>query len=418
LPAEHESIEPSPDEVRAQLDRIFASSAFRNSKRLPRFLNFIAERTLSGNAGEIKERLIGIEVFGRPPDYDLASDPAVRVAAGEIRKRLAQYYVQPGHEEELRCELVPGSYIPIFRWQPPARNAKVQTSSEAVQQDSLAAKASTSLIGEPTETPSGAKSTGKIKRMSLLAGGLLFLIILAAWLLVRALHLAPNELNALWRPVWESSSNTVLCVGDLNYLMAVRSSSVSQGLESVMGTRNHVGPNDTLALTRLTGQLARNDRHFTVLLADNTTLTDLRTQPAVLIGAFTNRWTEQLLENARFSLILDPVSRVGIIRDKHNLNNMSWTIDFNSPLASIHRDYALVTRVRSPLTGQTDLIIAGIGPYGTVAASEFVTNPDYFKEFASRAPKGWEDKDVQIVLTTEVIDGRSAPPKVMTFDVH
>lgn len=102
--------------VRLQLDLVLQSSLFFQSKRLSRFLRFVVERSLEGHAEELKERTIAAQVFDRVLAYDSASDPIVRVAAGDLRKRLAQYYVQEAHTAELRIELPQGSYRPLFTW--------------------------------------------------------------------------------------------------------------------------------------------------------------------------------------------------------------------------------------------------------------------------------------------------------------
>jgi hypothetical protein len=72
------------------------------------------EQTLAENEDSLKERTLGIEVFHRPADYDTNLDPVVRLCAVEVRKRLFQYYESPAHVDELRIELNPGSYIPVF----------------------------------------------------------------------------------------------------------------------------------------------------------------------------------------------------------------------------------------------------------------------------------------------------------------
>src|SRR5882762_382988 len=88
--------------LRDQLERIVTSSHFRNSRRYPAFLRFVVEHTLDGNIEHLKERTLGIEVFGRQNDYDTNADPIVRVTAGEVRKRIAQYYQDPDREHEVR----------------------------------------------------------------------------------------------------------------------------------------------------------------------------------------------------------------------------------------------------------------------------------------------------------------------------
>lgn len=104
------------EEIAAQLQRILASPSFRNSKRNTQFLRFVVEKALAGSTAEIKERLIGVEVFERPHDYDVTTDPIVRGAAVELRRRIAQYYAEPDHAGELRVELPLGSYVPLFHW--------------------------------------------------------------------------------------------------------------------------------------------------------------------------------------------------------------------------------------------------------------------------------------------------------------
>src|ERR1700759_4491914 len=91
--------EPRAEAVRDELDRLLASPFFNHSRRFPNFLRFVVEHTLAGDIDNIKERTLGIEIFGRDPDYDTATDPIVRVTAAEIRKRVAQYYQDPAHTQ-------------------------------------------------------------------------------------------------------------------------------------------------------------------------------------------------------------------------------------------------------------------------------------------------------------------------------
>src|SRR5579872_1537470 len=101
--------------VRDQLEQVLSTPYFKNSKRYPSLLRFVTERALNGDPSHLKERSLGVAVFGKDPDYDTNLDPVVRITAAEIRKRLAQYYQQPGHEHEIRIEFPPGSYVPEFQ---------------------------------------------------------------------------------------------------------------------------------------------------------------------------------------------------------------------------------------------------------------------------------------------------------------
>jgi len=106
---------PSAVAVREQLKRLLAHPLFTNSKRYPVLLAYTVEQTLLGNAGDLKERTIGVEAFGREPIYDVNLDPVVRTTAAEVRKRLIQYYYNSDHAGEVVIELPLGSYVPSFR---------------------------------------------------------------------------------------------------------------------------------------------------------------------------------------------------------------------------------------------------------------------------------------------------------------
>jgi hypothetical protein len=101
--------------IREHLGRLVEDPLFHNSKRSPAFLSYVVREALSGVPdGHIKERTLGVEVFGRPPNYDTNTDPVVRITAGEVRKRLAQYYYANPHED-VQIEIPLGSYLPRFR---------------------------------------------------------------------------------------------------------------------------------------------------------------------------------------------------------------------------------------------------------------------------------------------------------------
>src|SRR5215472_16759501 len=121
--------------IREQVDRILASPVFRNSRRNSSLLRHVVERTLEGRPDELKERSIGVDVFAKALDYDTNTDHVVRSVAGEVRRRLAQYYMEPGRETEVRIDLQAGSYVPQFRLAAPVVHPEpvdVRTASPSV----------------------------------------------------------------------------------------------------------------------------------------------------------------------------------------------------------------------------------------------------------------------------------------------
>jgi len=119
-----------PEEVTAvheQLEKLLADPLFSLSRRYPIMLRRIVEDTLSGRTQNLKERVLGMELFDRAADYDTNSDAIVRVTAAEIRKRIAQYYHNEKHASEIRIELPVGSYVAEFK---PALIAKEPPAAE------------------------------------------------------------------------------------------------------------------------------------------------------------------------------------------------------------------------------------------------------------------------------------------------
>jgi hypothetical protein len=108
-------IAPQAASLRAHLRSIIESPAFKGSRRSQEFLQFIVERALDGRFEDLKERMLGIELFGRSPSYDTGDDAIVRVTACDVRKRLNQFYTDFGRRSEFRIELPPGAYIPEIR---------------------------------------------------------------------------------------------------------------------------------------------------------------------------------------------------------------------------------------------------------------------------------------------------------------
>jgi len=106
---------PIPAEaITAQLDRILASKGFANAGRLSRLLRYVVERTLAGEADQLKEYAVGVEVFDRDDKYDPRVDSIVRVEAGRLRSRLDEYYNGDGTADEVRIVLPRGGYSAQF----------------------------------------------------------------------------------------------------------------------------------------------------------------------------------------------------------------------------------------------------------------------------------------------------------------
>jgi hypothetical protein len=388
------------DAIREQVGLIVASPLFSHSKRFPNFLRYTVEYALKGEAGHLKERTIGVEVFGRDPNYDTNLDPVVRMTAVEIRKRLAQYYKSPGRETEIRIDLPAGSYLPEFR--PPAH-------IELPKAEALAPARRVFRLEWP------------VNRLAWTAiAGLVCRILLGA-LWVRP-WMANSALDRFWEPVLASPSPVMLCIAGRparppqsagNTQQVAANSGAGALTYGELLRRNRTPFSDALALSAITGYLGSRGKKYRVRQTGDTALDDLRDGPAVLIGAFNNSWTMRLLSQARFSFVAEGDAHY--IRDRDNPTSRKWKLEtgMDALVSSFPEDYALISRVLDPTTGRLVVTAAGIIAHGTRAAGEFLSEPSYMAQAEKMAPGDWTHKNIQVVIATKVIGENAAPPRVL-----
>jgi hypothetical protein len=108
---------PAAEDIRAQLERIIASAAFRPSPRRVALLRFVVEETLQGRANRIKGFAVAIAVFERDETFDSQSDPVVRLEARRLRHDIDGYYADEGRHDPIRISIPKGAYVPSFAWQ-------------------------------------------------------------------------------------------------------------------------------------------------------------------------------------------------------------------------------------------------------------------------------------------------------------
>ena len=174
---------------------------------------------------------------------------------------------------------------------------------------------------------------------------------------------------------------------------------------------------DALTLAKFAHFLGAHGVSYRILSARDATFTDLRSGPSLNIAGFDNPWTMRLTNTLRFHFVqLDKSPRFGI-EDRTHPNQMVWSIDSSKPYNSLTKDYAIVARFRAPATDRPTMIAAGIGENGTIAASELLTDPRYLDTLIRSLPSGWDSKNVEAVIATQVIDGRPGPPAVVATQV-
>jgi len=148
----HVSAKPTPEQIRAQVEKILASRLFARSERLCRFVRFCVEAALDAKSDQLKEQLIGVEVFDRKADYDPRTDPIVRVEARRLRSKLKAYYAGSGRPDGLLIEVPKGAYVPSFRMrnasQSAAQQPRPQPIANQLEERSIAVLPFTNLTPE------------------------------------------------------------------------------------------------------------------------------------------------------------------------------------------------------------------------------------------------------------------------------
>jgi len=380
--------------VLQQLDRLLENPYFHKSKRFPVFLRFVVKEVLAGRAEGLKERTVGIEVFGKDPNYDTTEDPIVRVTAGEIRKRIAQYYQEPGHEREIKLLLPSGSYVPQFY--PP------EIAIPPVSEETDLSEVRHIAIAEPFERGRSLK----------LYAGLLLVLAVGAALVWRASR--PTPIEEFWAPFFKSPDPVLFCIADQNqYSTIVLRDAVDPKHQTVLNDRMvAVIIDDVTPLVNIAGLLYAHGRSYRVQGESGTTFTDLRQAPSVFIGAFDNGWTLRYTAPLRFHFANNPEMNRFWVEDRQRPDNREWFLDRSQQATGTYKDYAIVTRGLDPSTGRFVVVVAGIARGGTIASGEFLVDPQHMDELVRAAPTDWEHKNMEIVLETQVIDGRSGPPRI------
>jgi hypothetical protein len=398
--------------VQQQVEQLLASPLFHSSKRYPSFLRFVVARVLSGQTDQLKERILGVEIFDRPADYDTNTDPIVRVTAAEIRKRIEQYYQDPKHGQEIRLFLPAGSYAPQFSW-PGHPTGFPGTSLE------LPSNALDTIKAQPASTVSAVPLSKRIftARRSLafaLAAIVLVIAVATAWRVSR-----PPILKQFWEPFVTSPEPVLFCIADQNQYATIRlRDAANPDRETTLADRMvTVIIDDVSPLVNVAGMLRSYGKTYRVLGESTTSLTDLRRGPSVFIGAFDNSWTLRLTSPLRFHFANDPQMTKFWIEDRANPEKRDWMVDRSQQQTGVYKDYAIVARFLDPNTDQFAVVAAGIARGGTIAAGEFLVDAHRMDEMLNRLPSDWRRKNIEIVLETQVIQDRSGPPRVSAVHV-
>ena len=406
------------DLVKEELERILQSSHFKNAGRCRQFLEYVVLHGLDGHPEQLKERTIGTEVFQRPPGYATGDDPVVRVQAGEVRRRLDQYYREVADSPAVRIVLPIGSYSPQFQW--PTGESQARPAPQALPM------------------PVASASVRHSKPLIFTAAALVFLLV--AGLFVTRFHRqsAPQTvLDQFWAPVFATQQPVLICLAKpvvyrptlelyrkysakhpgtfqteverYNEPLSLRPEETVQWGELTPIQNFGVAIGDVYAAVKVSALLGQLRKPSQVRIGSNYSFEDLANSPSVIVGAFNNRWTMQLTQDLHFRFVdengqyqireLVPGGRV-------------WESTYNQT-QSAGDDFAIVARLLDSKTGQFAIAAAGLSDNGTQAAGEFISNPKFLEKALAGADPNWPRKNMELVLKTSLTDAVTGPPQVV-----
>ncbi len=435
--------------LRRHLNDVVEGSAFKGSHRSGQFLKYVIEQTLSGHGDSLKERVIGVELFGRSPSYDTGEDAIVRVTASDVRHRLLQHYGTYGSDSDFRIALPQGAYVPEIIRVP---SDQKDTASTAASHGVLSTEHFEPPQEHPTqEQPATAshlartvRTTSSRDRVWLAAGVALTLvnIVLAGGMLWMHWAAAGRSPRAVvpWSVFFSSPHLTHLITSDPN-ISTVQD--LCGGSLSVSDYANHNYIPDTSGLppetirscrmvlaadnasavdpgvaARIAALAQRGSATISVQAAREIQLADLKTDDNyILLGSpRSNPWFALFNDQLEFRFIFDKALGQEVIR---NIRPRIHELLQYTPTAmggGTGQSFAIIAVVQNLDQNGLVMLLAGANAEGTEAAGSFVT--DLPRLSAALQSCGISDSQPHFELLLRLDTMAGSPNRISTIACH
>jgi hypothetical protein len=395
-------VAPHAAALRIHLRSIIESHAFKGSRRSQEFLQFVVDRALAGHFDDLKERILGVELFGRSPAYDTGEDAIVRVTACDVRKRLHQFYAEFGGTPEFRIELPPGSYIPeIHNVTPPLakQTAKPSDAIDIVENRVPA-------LSIPNNSLLAIPGPPRIVRMRpAVWTGIAIVAVIAAASAFWFWRHRPGSDNASpttvlpWSAMIQANRPIRLIFCDPEIVNVQRLLNYSVTLSDYANQRywpDDMGPDvrrifqsisfrgasvaavDASMALKIDELLHPITKHvMQVQTARSMRLGDFKTEDSfVLFGSpRSNPWVELFQDQLDFTFEFDSARKSEFVRNKRPRNGESPTYVPTAEGWGTGQAYAIVALVANPEQNGRVLLLAGSNAEATEAAGKLTMNP-------------------------------------------
>ncbi len=397
---------PERDRYLAQIDRLVNSHVLHGSESLCKLLRYLAEHSLEHPGSPVKEYQIATEVFGRSPNFDPHSDSTIRVQAGRLRVKLAEYYATEGAGEPVQVEIPKGTYVVSFHRREPSA-ARHQALSDSARREGKAAESITS---------------GKWK---LVSGVLLALLIMAAAMISlllgrnprtadKAAEPAPAAFATFWKAFTDGPEEPWVIFS--NGAFVGRPETGMRYFDPTRDSRNEIlehytGVGEVLAVHALDHTFGLLHRQIRVKRGSLLSLDDVKNNDTIFVGSPAENLTLREIPSTQDFIFhnLDSGPRKGdlAIVNVHPQGGESQYWISTPSHSNLIEDYSVVALVHGLNPANSVLILAGTTTLGTQAAVEFVCQQDSLERLLRQlqVPEGGELKPFEAVLRVKVTRG-------------
>jgi len=388
----------SPERCREALQQVLRSQTFVRSDQLRKFLSYVCGKTMEGQAGEIKEYLIGVDALGRPPGYSPADDSSVRRRAYELRQRLEKFYAHEMPNAAVHIHIPRGSYVPQF-----------------LEQVEPAAESKEAGEAEVPPPPTVESSRPRNRRPVILAAALGCLVGVAGT--VAAFRVASTDFHALdpvvrevWGPLLAADSQTLICMAG-NLHMEVRAAPfetnvpsypappevygqfrqhrpLGDGARLFMRPADYAAPMGAVSGVAIVATTLRTAHATYQILSERAApLASFRGRNVILFGdARTSQAAAHLMSRAVFTVGYDGTQLVIRDRRKPASDPPAFSRSRQGPTGAAVV-YGLITILPTdgpPPTSKRTIILSGVSNAGVHGAAEFLASPKALRNLKMR----------------------------------
>jgi len=386
--------------IRAELETILKNPHFVSSKRCQDLLEFVVESALNREFDNLTERFIGAKVFGRPIEYETATDAIVRVRANDVRRRLSQHYLELKKSPVVRINLTSGSYVPEFQFlahKPTANHAETD-------EPSTGHVPAVSEAGEPAAAHQPLWRRKKWLGVTLAAAVCLLAVTGG---LIYQMNARKGPVERFWAPILRNQGDILICAGGNTFLQNPVPGFYNAGKEI---DYPYFSLQTEVSTTLLSTLIERHGATPQFRFAATTSLPDFHEHPIILLNAYNNQWTQRLAAPLRLYFAPVGAHPQGILDRQHP--EIIWARDMSLPYENT-ADYSLIARFWDKTTDNWVVILAGLGRNGTEAAARYVVDEHYMQELRDKLGSDFSKQNIEAVLRVPVVDGKTGSPQLV-----